>query len=188
VYTVGKGPSATSVSIQNDVITHGETVMIKGTVMDIAAGTKQDMVAARFPQGVPAVSDESMSAWMEYVYMQQPRPAANGVSVTLTVFDPNGNIYDIGTATSDTTGMYKLLWEPPVPGEYTVIAQFVGSEGYWPSYSQTAIGVLEAPTVEPPPETPPTMTDTYVLAGVVAIIITVIAVGATIVLFTRKRL
>jgi hypothetical protein len=186
-YTVGKGPSATTVSIQNDVITHGETVMIKGTVMDIAAGTKQNEPAARFPNGVPAVSDESMTAWMEYVYMQQPRPAATGVNVTLTVFDPNGNTYDIGTATSDTTGMYKLLWEPPVPGEYTVIAQFAGSKGYWPSNSETAIGVLEAPIVEPPPETPPPMTDTYVLAGVAAIIVVIIIVGLAIVLVLRKK-
>ena len=48
--------------------------MIKGTVTDISAGTKQDQQAARFPNGVPAVSDESQSAWMEYVYMQKPRP------------------------------------------------------------------------------------------------------------------
>jgi hypothetical protein len=186
VYTVGKGPSATTVSIQNDVITHGNTVLIKGTVMDIAAGTEQAAQAARFPNGVPAVSDESMSDWMEYVYMQKPRPAATGVNVTLTVLDPNGNVYDIGTATSDSTGMYKFLWEPLVPGEYTIIAQFAGSESYWPSYAETAIGVLEAPAATPEP-TPAPLTDTYVAGFGIALIIIVVAGIVVIVLMLRKR-
>jgi outer membrane protein assembly factor BamB len=67
IYCVGKGPSATSVSIQNDVTTLGNKVLVKGTVTDIAAGTKQNEQVARFPYSVPAVSDESMTAWMEYV-------------------------------------------------------------------------------------------------------------------------
>ncbi len=41
-------------------------------MVDISAGTKQAEQAARFPNGVPVVADESMSAWMEYVYMQKP--------------------------------------------------------------------------------------------------------------------
>lgn len=60
VYAVGKGPSATTVSIQNDVTTHGNKVLVKGSVIDISAGTKQNEQAARFPNGVPAVSDASM--------------------------------------------------------------------------------------------------------------------------------
>jgi hypothetical protein len=188
VYTVGKGPSATTVSIQNDVITHGETVMVKGTVMDIAAGTRQPELEARFPNGIPAVSDESMTAWMEYVYMQQPRPTTTGVNVTLTVLDPNNNVYEIGTAMSDSTGMYKLLWKPLVPGEYTVIAQFAGSEGYWPSYAETAIGVLEAPAATPSPTpTPAPMTDTYVMGFGIVLTIILVAGIVVIVLMLRKR-
>jgi hypothetical protein len=53
---------------------HGNNVLVEGTVIDISAGTKQHVQAARFPHGVPAVSDESMGEWMEYVYMQKPRP------------------------------------------------------------------------------------------------------------------
>jgi hypothetical protein len=189
VYSIGKGPSATTVSIQNDVITHGETAMVKGTVMDIAAGTQQNEQAARFPDGVPAVSDASMRDWMEYVYMQKPRPAnATGVEVTLSVLDPNNNYYEIGTVTSDSTGMYKLLWEPLVPGEYTVIATFAGSEGYWPSYAETAIGVLEAPAATPAPTpTPAPLTDTYVAGFGIGIIIAVVAVGVVIVIFLRRK-
>ncbi|MEM4733410.1 MAG: PQQ-binding-like beta-propeller repeat protein, partial [Candidatus Bathyarchaeia archaeon] len=89
IYAVGKGPSATSVSIQNDVVTHGSKVLVKGSVIDISAGTRQHEQAARFPNGVPAVADESMSAWMEYVYMQKPRPAdVKGVEVVVSVLDP----------------------------------------------------------------------------------------------------
>jgi hypothetical protein len=163
--------------------------MVKGTVMDIAAGTQQNEQAARFPDGVPAVSDASMRDWMEYVYMQKPRPAnATGVEVTLSVLDPNNNYYEIGTVTSDSTGMYKLLWEPLVPGEYTVIATFAGSEGYWPSYAETAIGVLEAPAATPAPTpTPAPLTDTYVAGFGIGIIIAVVAVGVVIVIFLRRK-
>ena len=40
-------------------ITQGSSLVIRGTVTDTAAGTKQDEQAARFPHGVPAVSDEA---------------------------------------------------------------------------------------------------------------------------------
>jgi hypothetical protein len=102
IYALGKGPSKTTVDIQNDVIEQGSSVLIQGTVMDISAGTKQNQQAARFPDGVPAVSEASQTAWMEYVYQQQPRPAdASGVTVSLMALDPNGNYVTIGTATSD---------------------------------------------------------------------------------------
>lgn len=70
-------------------VTAGDSVVIQGTVMDISAGTKQNQQAADFPNGVPAVSDYSMSAWMEYVYMQKPKPAnATGVAVSIDAIDP----------------------------------------------------------------------------------------------------
>jgi outer membrane protein assembly factor BamB len=189
IYSVGKGPSATTVSASPKVSVNGDGVLVEGTVIDTAAGTKQTEQAARFPNGVPAVSDASQSAWMEYVYMQKPRPKdITGVEVTLSVNDPNGNTYDIGKATSDSNGMYKMMFTPQVPGEYTVIARFAGSEAYWPSYAETAIGVEAAPA---PPETPasppPPMTDTYVLGSTIGIIVA-IAVGVAVIVFVlRKR-
>ena len=42
VYAVGKGPSTMTVEVTNDVVQSGSSVMIKGTVTDISAGTKQD--------------------------------------------------------------------------------------------------------------------------------------------------
>ena len=44
-------------------------------------------------------SDSSMSAWMSYVYQQQPAPTNfTGVPVQIAVLDSNGNHYVIGTA------------------------------------------------------------------------------------------
>ncbi|GAJ11589.1 unnamed protein product, partial [marine sediment metagenome] len=39
LYAIGKGPSATTVLIQNDVIAHGSNVLIKGMVTDVSPGT-----------------------------------------------------------------------------------------------------------------------------------------------------
>src|SRR5690606_38338630 len=92
IYVVGKGPSQTTVTASPKVTTYGSSVLVEGTVIDIAAGTEQNEQAARFPNGVPAVSDESMSAWMQYVYMQKPKPTdVTGVVVELFVLDANNN-------------------------------------------------------------------------------------------------
>jgi hypothetical protein len=187
VYSVGKGPSATTVSIQNDVTTHGNKVLVKGTVTDIAAGTKQNEQAARFPNGLPAVSDASMSEWMEYVYMQKPLPAnVTGVEVVISVVDPNNNCYEVGRATSDASGLFHCAFTPEVPGEYTIIATFAGSESYWQSHAETALFVEEAtqPTPAPTP-TPAPMTDTYILGSTIGIIIAIV-IGFALLLL-RKR-
>jgi len=214
IYTIGKGPSSTAVSIQNDVISQGNSVLIKGMITDISEGTKQNEQAARFPNGVPAVSDASQGEWMDYVYMQKPRPTnTTGVNVMLSVNDPNGNNYPIGNATSDASGLYSLIWTPPVSGKYTVIATFPGSESYWPSFAETAIGVLAAPSASISPSPSPTQsagpvatptpvstassspspapvpsqgtpTEIYIIAAAAIVIAVVVAVGAAI---FRKR-
>jgi hypothetical protein len=137
LYCFGKGKTTTTVSAAPKVTSWGSNVLIEGTVTDQSPGAV----------GTPAIADEYMSEWMEYLYMQQPCPQnVQGVEVKLETLDPNGNFYEIGTVTSDASGMYKLLWEPPVPGEYTIIATFKGSESYWSSFAETAIGVTEAPS------------------------------------------
>ncbi|MCW4014747.1 MAG: PQQ-binding-like beta-propeller repeat protein [Candidatus Bathyarchaeota archaeon] len=159
VYSVGKGPSSTTVTASPKIIDDGDNVLIEGTVLDIATGTTQDEQIARFPSGVPAVSDESMSGWMEYVYMQKPMPDdVKGVTVTLTAIDPNGNYQDIGKVTTDINGNFATVWQPPVPGEYQITATFEGSEAYWPSDATTYIGVSEATSTATPiePEEPVT--------------------------------
>ena len=187
LYCAGRGPSATTVMAGPKVSVHGSSVLVEGTVIDIAAGTKQDEQAGRFPSGVPAVSDASMGKWMEYVYMQKPRPTdVTGVEVVVSVLDPNNNVYEVGRTTSDANGFFKLAFIPEVPGEYTIIAKFEGSEGYWPSSAETAINVEEAPEPTPPPTpTPAPMTDTYVTGFGIGIIIAIV-IGFALLLL-RKR-
>jgi hypothetical protein len=187
IYVVGRGPSATTVSASPKVSVHGSSVLVEGTVMDTASGTKQDEQAARFPDGVPVMSDEDMTEWMEYVYQQKPRPTdVTGVEVIVSVLDPNTNFYEVGRATSDENGVFKLMFTPEVPGEYSVYASFEGSEGYWPSQAETTIGVSEAPAASPAPTpTPAPMTDTYVLGIGSAILIAVIV--GFVLLLLRKR-
>jgi hypothetical protein len=147
IYAVGKGPSEITIEAPLIASDWGDKIILRGTVMDISEGTKDPAIVARFPKGVPAVHDDCMGDWMKYVYKQFERPMAAGVEVKLeVVVDPNGNWYDIGTTTTDSTGFYKISWEPPVPGEYLILATFAGSESYYGSYIETAIVVNEGPT------------------------------------------
>jgi len=190
VYSVGKGPSATTVSASPKVSVHGNSVLVEGTVIDTAAGTKQDEQVARFPNGVAAVSDASVSGWMEYVYMQKPCPIdVTGVEVVVTVFDPNNNYYEVGRATSDGAGFYSLDFTPEVPGKYTVVASFGGSKAYWPSFAETAIKVDDAVSAVTPEPTqaPASLADQYLLPATGGIIAAIAIVGIVLALLLRKR-
>jgi hypothetical protein len=189
VYGIGKGPSATTVSVQDDVVVDGDSVLLTGMVTDVSAGTKDDSLTSRFPNGVPAVSDASMSEWMLYVYKQFERPLnASGVEVIVEVFDPNSNYYEVGRTTSDATGFYSLAFKPEVPGKYTVVARFEGTKSYWSSYAETAINVGQAPEPTPEPTQAPTsLADQYLLPGIGIIVAAIAVVGAVIVLMLRKR-
>jgi hypothetical protein len=190
VYAIGKGPSATTVTIQDDVITHGSSVLVKGMVTDVSPGTKQTAVTLRFPNGVPAVADDSVGEWMKYVYVQFPRPTdAVGVEVVISVLDPNNNYYEVGRATSDASGFFKLAFTPEVPGEYVVYASFAGSGAYYGSFAESAINVEEAPAATPPPTpTPASAAELYFVPATAGIIVAIAVVGAVmIVLMLRKR-
>ena len=189
IYAFAKGPSATTVDAPSAAITQGSSLVIRGTVTDISAGTKQDDQATRFPNGVPAVSDESMSAWMEYVYMQKPKPTnATGVPVSLDIIDANNNYRNIGITTSDANGFYSFEWQPDIAGKYTVIATFAGSESYWQSHAETAFTVSEPAPTQTPTIQPVSVVDTYFVPAVVAIIVVIIIVGVILaVLMLRKR-
>ncbi|MCW4045572.1 MAG: PQQ-binding-like beta-propeller repeat protein [Candidatus Bathyarchaeota archaeon] len=179
IYCYGKGPSATTVGVQNDVITHGNSVLIKGTVTDQCAGAKAIAEKLGYINGVPAVSDASMRAWMEYLYMQQAMPTdVIGVEVALDALDPNGNFVHIGTVTSDSSGMFKKAFVPEVPGEYTIIATFTGSNSYYGSYAETAIYVEEAPPATSSPEYPQPIDPTWTIIGATIAMIIALAIAA----------
>jgi hypothetical protein len=177
IYAYGKGASATTVSAPETSQPLGTAIQVKGTVTDISSGTEQSAQKARFPHGVPAIADESQSAWMEYLYQQQPLPTnAKGVEVIVEVFDPNSNYHEVGRTTSDASGFYKLKFTPDVPGEYTIVARFPGSESYYSSYAETAINVEEGTAPTQAPTTAPTsLADQYFLPVSIVMIVAIIA-------------
>ncbi len=189
IYAVGKGPSQTTITAPSISVPWGSQVVLSGSVLDIAAGTQEFARTSRFPNGVPAVSDESMGEWMKYVYQQFPRPTnATGVPVTLSVVDANGNYRDIGSTTTSADGVYSFTWIPDIPGDFTVYASFTGSESYWPSHAQAAFVVEQeqatpAPTVQPQQG----MADAYFLPAIAGLFVLIIIVLVLVVMMMLKK-
>jgi len=197
-YCIGKGPTSTTVSAPQTAITAGTPVTILGSVLDTSPASSSETLSAMFANGVPAISDDNMSAWMDYLHMQNSTmlnnpPYFTGVPVTLTAVDSNGNFLTIGTATSDNQGNYGLQWTPTTPGEYHIYASFAGSNAFFSSYASTyatvstaAATTTPAPTTTSAPSNFATTTDlmTYIVVGVIAMII---AIAVATVLILRKK-
>jgi hypothetical protein len=169
VYTFGKGSTATTVTAPMTSVQVGQDFTITGTVTDQSPGQA----------GTPAISDEDMAAWMEYLHMQKVLPAdAKGVTVKLTAIDPNNNLIAIGEATSDMNGNFGFTWTPEVPGLHQIIATFAGSNSYGSSHASTYLTSVEAPLASPtpPPLTLPP-TETYIGVGTGLIIVAIAIVG-----------
>ncbi len=189
LYGVGKGPSAITVDAPMTAVTTGNSVVLRGAFTDISPGTKDDALTVRFPNGVPAVSDESMSQWMLHVYKQFPKPLdTKGVEVSIDTIDPNNNLVHIGTATTDDTGSFSYLWQTPnVSGKYTITATFAGSNSYWGSNAHTAMGIVESPVTPQPSTQALTTSDPNIIYAAVAIIIAIVLVGIVLALLIKKR-
>ena len=176
-----------TIDVPMTAIIQGSSLVIRGIVTDTSAGTKQKEQAARFPNGIAAVSDQSVGDWMAYVYMQKPRPTGTtGVSVTISVLDSNGNYREIGNTTSNSDGFFTYNWLPDITGQFTVYASFAGSASYWPSHAVTSFAVDPAPqttaTMQPVQALPPF--EMYFAASTIAIIVAIAMVGLVIL---RKR-
>jgi outer membrane protein assembly factor BamB len=145
LYGVGKGPSALTVEMTTDVTTQGNSIMVKGKVTDVSPGTEDIKLRLRFPNGVPAVADESMSQWMLYVYKQFACPTdVKGVDVFVKIQDPNGDFYST-TVTADGSGAFSMAWAPQIVGMYQVTVLFEGSKSYYPSWATTSFVVDATP-------------------------------------------
>ncbi len=204
LYSFGKGLSATTLSTPDIAVPKGTPVLLKGTVTDQSPGQTCLGIPAA---GTPAISDESMTAWMEYMYMQQPKPTnATGVKVYLAAYDSNGNFQEIGTTITDVNGKYGITWTPPIEGTYHITATFEGSNSYFSSEDTAYLAVITttstepaspAPTTQAPIETPASTitpspainvggaSDTALYVGIAAVVI--IAVIVAVALFLRKR-
>lgn len=149
VYTFGKGPSAITVTAPDIAVPVGTGLMIKGTVTDQSPGQKN----------TPAIADESMTAWMEYLYMQKPMPTdAKGVQVKISVIGPDGIEQNLGSTTSDASGNFGFAWTPQTQGQYQIKATFEGTESYGGSVSTTYLLVGPAQAAVPTPSAAPTVT------------------------------
>jgi hypothetical protein len=159
IYAFGRGPSGTTVTASPKYSTLGTNVVVEGTVTDqTPTGGRNINNELEFTlKDTPAISDEDMQTWMQYMFMEQGYPEdAKGVEVVVTVLDPNNNVYEVGRTTSDVTGAFGLAFEPPVPGTYQITAEFEGSAAYGPSSATTFVYVDEAPSPAQPIEPEPT--------------------------------
>jgi hypothetical protein len=183
-WVLGKGKTATTVTAPDVSVAKGTGVLIKGTVMDQSPAQPN----------TPCVSKDSMELQMEYLHMQMPKDGLwhnetlTGVPVKLTAIGPDGNVIDIGTATTNGYyGTFSKEWMPPTEGAYQIIATFEGDESYGSSGAATALSVGAAPTPVPSATSTPTNVNDItmpvmglVAAGIVAIIIAIAVVGVVI--------
>ncbi len=180
MYVFGKGKTQTTVNTPSVEVHLNQKFTITGTIYDMSPSQPN----------TAAVSEESMSTWMEYLHMQKPMPTdAKGVMVALTAIDPNGNFVEIGTATSDTNGVYGFAWTPEVPGMYHVFARFAGSESYGSSMASTYFTAVEdTPTITAEP-TPlrESVADLYFVPAIAGVIIAIVLVGALLALLLLRR-
>jgi outer membrane protein assembly factor BamB len=187
LYAYGQGQTATTVTAPDVAVPEGTPVVIRGTVTDQSAGQTCLGIPAK---GTAAISDDSMTAWMEYLYMQQSCPNnATGVPVSINVLDSNGNYRQIGTATSDASGMFTYTWTPDIPGDFTIIAIFAGSQSYYSSSAESSFHVIPAaaPTSTVVVQTNyATTSDLMMYVGVAAVGI-IIAIAIATILLLRKR-
>jgi outer membrane protein assembly factor BamB len=127
-----KGQTETTVQASPKIVNQGSSILIEGTVMDLSPAQPN----------TPAVSDDSMTGWMEYLHMQQPAPTnTTGVPVLIFVTDPSGTTTNIASVTSDATGYFSYMYKPTSEGKFTITAVFEGTNSYYASNAVTAVGV-----------------------------------------------
>jgi len=191
IYAYGMGPSKTTINAPNIASSVGSRIVLTGAVTDISAGYQQKAVAANFPNGLPCVSDASMTPFMEAVYEQQQMPTnVTGVPVSIYVLDSNNNYRLIGSTTTNAQGTFGLTWNPDIPGNYTVTAVFAGTQSYYGSSASTYFYANSAAATPAPTSTPLTglASNNTVMYGIVATIIVIIIIGALLaMLVTRKH-
>ena len=176
MYCFGRGKSQTSISVSKDVVAVGETVLIKGNVLDMSPAQP----------GTPCVAKESMTAWMEYLHMQKPMPSeVKGVPVTLMAIKDDGEVIDLGVVTTNGFyGTFALAWTPEKEGTYTIVASFEGDESYGSSSAATFLHVISVSAQKPPEAQAYTTMD---LAIIIAVTIAIIIGIVNLYIVLKKR-
>jgi hypothetical protein len=178
IYVTGPGPSTTTISAPDSRATAGNSLEIKGTVTDQSPALKD----------TPAISDADQGAWTNYlVEHTAAQPNATGVSVFLTIKNQDGTPVQETTVTSDSNGLFHYAWIAPTSGEYTVTADFQGTQSYGPSSAETAFAVT---SVDPAPTALPLKaadyTPTY-LGIIIAALVALAGAIAAIAVLLRKH-
>jgi len=190
IYAYAQGPSKITISAPSIGATTKTPVTITGTITDVSPGASQSAVAKNYPNGLPCVSDNSMSGLMEAAYEQQPLPSnTTGVPISVYVLDSNNNYRSIGTTTSNALGDWGLTWTPDITGNYTVYAVFAGTHGYYPSSASTFLYAGAPPATTATTTTPATnlASNSTVEYGIVAIAIIIIVIGAVLALLVTRK-
>ena len=134
LFAFSKGPTTTTVSTTATQIPVGGYTVITGKVVDESLAQP----------GTPAVSDASMDAWMAFLHAGMPEPEVGsiiGVDVNLLAISSD-EMFEIGTATCDSSGQFAYKWIPPNTEEvYTITASFMGSESYYESWDSATLAV-----------------------------------------------
>jgi hypothetical protein len=95
---------------------------------------------------------------------------------------------EIGTTTSNDHGTFSFTWAPDIAGDYTVIANFPGSQAYYTSSAATSFYASEATATATPQPTPASsMADLYFIPAIAGLAILGIITLALLVLLMKKK-
>ena len=177
LYCFGRARTSVEVSVSPTVAIQGSPILIEGYVFDQSPENP----------GTPAVGNENMARWMEFLYMQSPCPTELvGVPVQIRVIqDATGSRQDLGFAVTDLYGHFSFEFIPPVTGLYTVAARFNGNDPYFSSWEATGLSVREA---QPPINIPKAiLPPDYTLLFLVLIVTTSTAIMIGLINFRKIR-
>jgi outer membrane protein assembly factor BamB len=185
MYVFGKGQSAATVEGPMTAITLGQSLMIKGSVLDLSPAQA----------GTACVSKDSMTTQMEYLHLQRPigglwgNETMIGVPVSLDTVDSNGNPLHIATVTTEGySGTFGYMWKPEMSGTYQITASFAGDDSYGSSLATTTVGVTDAAaTSTPVPTQPAAAVPPFETYFAITAIVIILAIAVATVLLLRKR-
>jgi hypothetical protein len=102
-----------------------------------------------------------------------------GVPVELRAITADGSIIEIikSSPPTDLYGHFSYMWTPPAPGNYTIVARFLGTDPYFPSYVATGLSVAAALPTPTPTNEAPAPDYTAMFAGIIVGVIISIIIG-----------
>jgi hypothetical protein len=166
IYCIGKGPSATEVSLSQNPVAKDSATVIQGKITDQSSGQPD----------TPAIADANMGTWMAYKHQQQALPAnLLGVPVKLQAISSDGATTDIGTVNSNRYGIFAYEWTPTKAGMYTIVATFEGTNSYGSSQAAAYLSVGSSSSTDSN-TTSSNDSTIFIALAAIALIIAVIAV------------